>query len=100
MGTLISMLNLGVGDSGPRGLRPGPSGAWGLGSQAPIMRGEVATGKSLNPKPRCFDATRLVHVRLPALCSLAFSVVAQEINRRDKPGCRDCVRTNTAFHLS
>ena len=28
---------------GPRGLRPARSGVWGLGRQAPITRGEVAT---------------------------------------------------------
>ena len=43
------------------------------------MRGEVATAKKI--KLGCRDC-------------------AQEINRCNKAGCRDRVRTNTAFHLS
>ena len=31
---------------GPRGLKRGPSGAWGSGRQAPIICGEVATSKT------------------------------------------------------
>ena len=65
MGTLISMLNQGLGP-GARGLRPGPSRAWGLGHQAPFMRTEVATTKP-KCKLRCFDATRLIQTRLPGL---------------------------------
>ena len=49
-----------------RGLRPGPSRAWGLGHQAPFMRTEVATTKPKR-KLRCSDATRLIQTRLPGL---------------------------------
>ena len=51
---------------GARGLRPGPSRAWGLGHQAPFMRTEVATTKPRR-KLGCFDATRLIQTRLPGL---------------------------------
>ena len=53
VGTLFIMLKLGVWDPGPRGSRPGPSGAWGVG-----QCGEVATFDNKISSTDCRDRVR------------------------------------------
>ena len=83
---LLTLRTRGPGVWGPGGVR-----GLGLGPRAPIMCGQVAD-------LRLDVSTQQDWFKLGCRDSAAllFSVVAQEINRRNKPVCRDRVRTNAA----